>query len=102
LCAYFGLEGTSPISNEGVGVRPYIQAHLDTWRQMEKKHGLRSGIADSDLAFEGFDYFLLVQFDFDRQYDMTKMYATGFTEERSVMQAWGMEFDRMREAKIIP
>jgi hypothetical protein len=48
------------------------------WRQMEKKHGLRSGIADSDLAFEGFD--------FDRQCDMTKIYATGFIEERSAMQ----------------
>jgi hypothetical protein len=102
LCAYFGLEGTPPISNEGAGVVPYIRAHLDRWKQMEKKHGLRSGIADSDLACEGFDYFLLVRFDFDRQYDMTKMYATGFTEERSVMQAWGVVFDRMREAKIIP
>jgi hypothetical protein len=83
-------------------VAPYIRAHLETWKQMEKKHGLRCGIADSDIAFEGFDYFLLVKFDFDRQYNMTKMYATGFTEERSVMQAWGVVFDRMREAKIIP
>ena len=103
LCAYFGLEGTPPVATaSGVGVQPYIRQHLDTWKRMEKEYALRSGIADSDLAFEGFDYFLLVQFDFDRQYDMTKMYATGFTEERGVMQAWGGVFDRMRKAKIIP
>jgi hypothetical protein len=69
---------------------------------MEKQHGLRNGIADSDLTFQGFEYFLLTQFDFDRQYDMTKMYNTGFEEERSVMQAWGGVFGRMKAAKIIP
>lgn len=69
---------------------------------MERKHGLKSGIADSDLIYKGFEYFLLTQFDFDRQYDMRKMYGTGFVEERSTEQAWGGVFDRMREAKIIP
>jgi hypothetical protein len=105
LCAYFGLHGSAPTVNASGGtnyVRRYIHEHLDTWKRMEKEYGLRSGIADSDLTFQGFEYFLLVQFDFDRQYDMGKMYATGFTEERSVMQAWGGVFDRMRQAKIIP
>lgn len=105
LCAYFGLQGTQPTVNaagETNYVRWYIREHLDVWKRMEKEHGLRSGVADSDLAFEGFEYFLLVQFDFDRQYDMSKMYSTGFTEERSVMEAWGGVFDRMRQAKIIP
>jgi hypothetical protein len=104
LCAYFGLLGTQPTVNaagEANYVRHYLRRHLDTWKRMEKEYGLRSGIANSDLAFEGFEYFLLVQFDFDRQYDMSKMYATGFTE-RSVMDAWGGVFDRMRQAKIIP
>jgi hypothetical protein len=54
-------------------MRWYIREHLDTWKRMEKEYGLRSGIADSDLAFKEFEYFLLVQFDFDRQYDMSKM-----------------------------
>lgn len=51
-------------------------------------------------------YFLMIQFDFDRQYDMTKMYSTPkenpFTEERSTMEAWGGVFDRMREGRLIP
>lgn len=102
LCQYFGLKGTGP-SEGAPEVRTYIKEHFDTWKALEKKHGLRTGIADSDLTFKGFEYFLLTQFDFDRQYDMTKMYeTTGFTEERSVMEAWGGVWDRMKAAKIIP
>lgn len=48
----------------------------------------------------------MVQFDFDRQYDMTKMYSTPkdlpFTEERSTEEAWGGVFDRMRQGRLIP
>ncbi len=48
----------------------------------------------------------MVQFDFDRQYDMTRMYSTPksnpFTEERTTEQAWGVVFDRMREGRLIP
>jgi hypothetical protein len=104
LCEYFGLKGTPPPSDgDSVEVRKYIQDHLDTWRTMEAKYDLKKGIADSDLTFKGFEYFLLTQFDFDRQYDMTKMYqTTGFQEKRSTIQAWGGVFGRMRAAKIIP
>jgi hypothetical protein len=45
---------------------------------------------------------LIVNSDFDREYDMTKMYATGFEEERTPLDAWGVVFDRMRAAKMIP
>ncbi|KAF1990405.1 hypothetical protein K402DRAFT_348505 [Aulographum hederae CBS 113979] len=101
LCAYFGLKGTAP-PKEPLEVRKYISEHLDDWAKLEKEHGLKPGIADSDLTFKGFEYFLLTQFDFDRQYDMTKTYGTGFTEERSVMEAWGPVFDRMRQGKLMP
>jgi hypothetical protein len=41
--------------------------------------------------------------DFDRHYDMTKMYdTTGFSEERDAAQAWWPVFDKMRAAKMIP
>jgi hypothetical protein len=69
---------------------------------LEEKHGLKKGIADSDLTFQGFEYFLMTQFDFDRQYDMTKMYGTGFTEERTPMEAWSPVFERMKAGKLIP
>lgn len=105
LCDYFGLKGTPPPKNatgKELEVRKYIKDHFSTWQKLEKEHGLQQGIADSDLTFSGFEYFLLTQFDFDRQYDMTKMYSTGFTEERNTKETWGGVFDRMRKAKQIP
>lgn len=102
LCSYFGLKGTPPPKENPVEVRTYVKEHMDTWNKLEKENGLKTGIVDSDLIFKGFEYFLLTQFDFDRQYDMTKMYGTGFTEERTTLEAWGPVFDRMREGKIIP
>ncbi|KAF2815733.1 uncharacterized protein BDZ99DRAFT_432442 [Mytilinidion resinicola] len=101
LCAYFGLKGTAPTS-KSPEVRQYIKEHMKQWSELEAKHGLQKGHADSERTFQGFEYFLLTQFDFDRQYDMTKMYGTGFEEERSVMGAWGPVFERMKAAKIIP
>lgn len=101
LCEYFGLKGTPPAEPNEREVRSYIKQNFDTWTKLEQKHGLKKGIADSDLTFKGFEYFLLTQFDFDRQYDMTKTYSTGFSEERTTKQAWGGVFDRMRAANII-
>lgn len=54
-----------------------------------RKSILRRGIADSELTFKGFEYFLLTQFDFDRQLNMDKIcVTTGFSEERTTRQAW--------------
>jgi hypothetical protein len=103
ICSYFGLIGTPPPTHrEPTEVRSYIKKNFATWKKMEEKYRLRTGIADSDRTFKGFEYFLLTQFDFDRQYDMSKMYGTGFEEERDTLQAWGGVFDRMRRAKMIP
>lgn len=108
LAAYFGLKGTSPPDDpaQALEVRSYIKDHLDVWKRLEQAHGLKPDIADSSRVYPGFEHFLLTQFDFDRQYDMTKMYSTPaenpFTEERDTMEAWGGVFDRMREARLIP
>ncbi|KAF2669330.1 hypothetical protein BT63DRAFT_440017 [Microthyrium microscopicum] len=104
ICKYFGLKGVGPESGkEGTEVRAYIKEHLAEWKKIEKEHGLQSGFADSEMVIPGFEFFLITQFDFDRQYDMTKMYdVAGFKEERTPAQTWGGVFDRMRKAKIIP
>ncbi|KAH7121051.1 hypothetical protein B0J11DRAFT_490887 [Dendryphion nanum] len=101
LCSYFDLKGTGPSSNPPE-MRKFIKENIETWKKLEKEHGLQSGHADSERTFPGFEYFLMTQFDFDRQYDMTKMYGTGFSEERGTKESWGGVFDRMRGAKIIP
>lgn len=103
LCSYFGLKGVKLPQDDPVEVRRYIKEHLKEWEAMENKYGLQRGHADNPRIFPGFEYFLLTQFDFDRQYDMSKMYdRAGFKEERGPLEAWGGVWDRMRRAKIIP
>ncbi|KAF2165616.1 hypothetical protein M409DRAFT_67017 [Zasmidium cellare ATCC 36951] len=108
LASYFGLKGTPPPTDptQALEVRSYIKEHLSVWKPLEQVHSLKPDIADSSLVYPGFEHFLLSQFDFDRQYDMTKMYSTPaekpFTEERGTMEAWGGVFDRMRAGRLIP
>jgi hypothetical protein len=101
LCSLFDLKGTGPVTDPPE-IRRFIKENIGVWHELEKKHGLQTGHADSDRVFPGFEYFLMTQFDFDREYDMEKMYATGFKEERGTREAWGGVFERMRGAKIIP
>lgn len=104
LCQYFNLVGVGPESGKvGSEVRKFIKDHLDEWHGLEKTYGLKSGFADSPIVYPGFEKFLLTHFDFDRQYDMSKLYdEAGFREERTVKQTYGGVWDRMRQAKIIP
>lgn len=101
LCEYFGLKGTGP-SDSPPEIRIFIKENLETWKKLEESDVLQKGHAHNDKVFPGFEYFLMTQFDFDRQYDMSKMYSTGFKEERDTKQAWGGVFDRMKAAKVIP
>ncbi|KAJ4364073.1 hypothetical protein N0V83_009528 [Neocucurbitaria cava] len=101
LCDYFGLKSTGPSENPPE-IRSFIKENIGKWKEVEKRDGLQEGHAHNDKVFAGFEYFLMTQFDFDRQYDMSKMYGAGFTEERSTKEAWGGVFDRMRKAKVIP
>lgn len=56
-----------PVEEEAMEARGHIKAHFETWEAMEMKYGLKSGIGDSERMFKGCEYFLLFQFDFDRQ-----------------------------------
>ncbi|KAF9874397.1 hypothetical protein CkaCkLH20_07960 [Colletotrichum karsti] len=102
LCEYFGLKGVKSEQDNPIEVRKFIRENLSAWSELEGRYGLEKGHADNPMIYPGFEYFLLTQFDTDRHFDMSKMYATGFGEERSTIEAWGKVFDRMREAKIIP
>ncbi|EQB47273.1 hypothetical protein CGLO_13600 [Colletotrichum gloeosporioides Cg-14] len=102
LCEYFELEGVKRKQDNPIEVRKFIRENISRWNELETKHGLEKGHADNPMIYPGFEYFLLTQFDTDRHFDMSKMYSTGFGEERSTSEAWGKVFDRMREARIIP
>lgn len=104
LCAYFGLRGIPPAeSRHSPSISDYVNANMERWKVLEHQFGLQRGWIDSDKSVKGIEHLLLVEFDFDRQYDMRKTYmSVGFKEERTVMQSWGRTFDRLREARIIP
>jgi hypothetical protein len=101
LCSYFGLKATGPGATP-IDVRKFINDNMETWLAMEKKYGLQHGHVDGGRGLQIAESMLMTKFDFDRHFDMSKMYSTGFTEERSTKQTWGTVFDRMRKAKIIP
>jgi hypothetical protein len=101
LCQCFGLKGMGPV-DEMPEIRQFIKDNVDTWQKMEWKYGLQTGHAHNGRILPGFEYFMMTKFDFDRQYDMSKMYGTGFEEEREARETWGAVFDRMRNARIIP
>ncbi|KAI4951997.1 hypothetical protein J4E91_003459 [Alternaria rosae] len=101
LCSYFGLKATGP-GAAPVDVRKFINDNMETWLAMEKKYGLQHGHVDGGRGLQIAESMLMTKFDFDRQFDMTKMYSTGFTEERGTKETWGTVFNRMRNAKIIP
>lgn len=101
LCAEFGLRSTGPTDNPPE-IRTFIKENMHVWHRLEDERGLQKGHADHDKTIPGFEYFMFTKFDFDRQYDMTKMYSTGFTEERRTRESWGGVFERMRRARILP
>ncbi|KAL5046731.1 hypothetical protein BDW71DRAFT_214506 [Aspergillus fruticulosus] len=96
--------GVAPIDGPGPDPSAYIQENKEKWFQMEKKYGLKGGRVGNDKSLTIVSNFLMNQFDFDRQVDLTKMHAAwgGAKEETDVQGAWHIAFDRFRAANIIP
>jgi hypothetical protein len=103
ICSHFELQGAPP-PKEGtaIEVRRYIEDHMDIWKEMERKYGLERGVVGSIFCSKRFEFACLTLFDFDRQFDMRKIYGSGFEEGRTTKEAWGSVFDRMKRANIIP
>jgi hypothetical protein len=45
---------------------------------------------------------MLVDFDFDRQYDLSRARSVGFDEQIDTSEGYFISWDRMRAAKILP
>jgi hypothetical protein len=87
ICYYFGLKGTLPKDEgEAMEVVLYIAQHMDIWKQMERKYGPRTELTDSGLTCKRFEYFLLSLFNFDRQYDIRKVYRARFEDGRTTRE----------------
>lgn len=99
VCRYFGLIGTGP--KEGsVPMRTFAEEHMDAWEQFCREQSLdNQAIKDQNW---GHVHFMMVQFDFDRQYDLSRARQVGFTESIDTVEGYKIAFDRMAAAKIIP
>ncbi|KAL4808019.1 hypothetical protein BDV18DRAFT_158139 [Aspergillus unguis] len=104
ICAYFGLKGVGPTNGSGPDPSAYIAEHRDQWLAMESKYNLKTGRVGNEKSLTAVPLFLMKQFDFDRQVDLTKMHEAwgDATEEIDTKGSWYTVFDRFRAAKIIP
>ncbi|TDZ17350.1 Short chain dehydrogenase sirQ [Colletotrichum orbiculare MAFF 240422] len=102
ICSYFGLQGVKLDQDDPIEMRSFIKGNSSAWEAMETKYNLRQGFADRPFETPSWEHIMMSQFDFDRPYDVAKIYGTGFSEERTTLQAWKPVFERMRRAKVIP
>ncbi|KAL4908670.1 hypothetical protein BDW74DRAFT_188577 [Aspergillus multicolor] len=101
---YSSWSGVAPTNGPGPDPSAYIHENKEKWFELEKKYGLKGGRVGNEKSLTIVSNFLMNQFDFDRQVDMTKMHRAwgDAKEETDVQGAWHVAFDRFRAANIIP
>jgi hypothetical protein len=81
-------------------MQEFVNMHVGEWEDLCRSHGLDTSAVQSQNW--GHVHFMLVQFDFDRQYDLSHARGVGFTESIDTVQGYQIAFNRMAAAKIIP
>lgn len=99
ICSYFGLVGTEPRDGQ-ISMQEFVHEHHSTWNRLTEKHGLKRGLLENQNW--GHTQFMLVDFDFDREYSLEKAHAVGFKESIATVDGYTTVFDRMVHANIIP
>lgn len=101
LADHFGLVGLESVeTEEKISMEDFVSQNNDAWLKLAQEHGLRSEVVKEQNW--GHVHFMLVQFDFDRQYDLSRSREVGFTEEINTVDGYIKAWERMREAKILP
>ncbi|KAL7928073.1 hypothetical protein V8C35DRAFT_333751 [Trichoderma chlorosporum] len=100
ICDMFGLEGIAPMEATSFSVAAYMSQHHDEWVSFETKYGLIQGIIEKTSW--GFMDVLTSMPIFNRQYDLTKLAATGFERSTHLLNNYMETFELMRSARIIP
>ncbi|KAE8420982.1 hypothetical protein BDV36DRAFT_305555 [Aspergillus pseudocaelatus] len=99
ICSYFGLVGTEPRDGQ-VSMEEFVHQHHGTWDRLTEGHGLKRGLIENQNW--GHTQFMLVDFDFDREYSLEKARDVGFKESIATVDGYTTVFDRMVQANIIP
>lgn len=103
ICEYFGLVGVEPEQekvNDKESMERFVKGHMKEWQDLVEKHGLKKGSVESQNW--GHTRFMLVDFDFHREFSMEKAKTVGFDETIDTVLGYKVAFDRMVEAKVIP
>ncbi|RYN29872.1 hypothetical protein AA0113_g765 [Alternaria arborescens] len=107
LAEHFGLKGQGPpaapddtTAATTIPMEKFVRDHIEAWKLLAKKHGLKEVVIDEQNW--AFVHFMLVQFDFDRQYDLSRSREVGFVEEIDTAEGYFISWERMRKAKILP
>ncbi|KAA8916066.1 hypothetical protein TRICI_001789 [Trichomonascus ciferrii] len=99
ICAHFGLKGVEP-TGRSADLEAFVKQHKDLWDTLTKKHGLKSGTVEAQGW--GHTQYMLVDFDFNREFSLKKARSAGFTESIPTVEGYKIAFDRMAAANIIP
>lgn len=99
LCGHFGLVGGSP-GTSATPMLEFVVKNKDAWQTVARRHGLNENLVNEQGWAH--THFMMVDFDFDRQYDLAHSRAVGFNEEIDTAEGYIKSWERMREAKFLP
>lgn len=99
LCKPFGLVGGSP-RPDSQPMLEFVQQNKDAWHSLAKRYELNEKLVEQQGW--GHTRFMLVDFDFDRQYDLSRSREVGFTEAIDTVDGYVKSWKRMQQAKMIP
>ncbi|KAL4863148.1 hypothetical protein BDV12DRAFT_177842 [Aspergillus spectabilis] len=99
ICSYFGLCGVEP-DDKPKSMEEFVSKHKATWDSLVEEKRLKKGLIESQNW--GHANFMLIDFDFPREYSLEAARSVGFTEHIDTIQGYWTTFDRMVKAKFIP
>ncbi|KAJ4208892.1 hypothetical protein NW759_013493 [Fusarium solani] len=99
LCEHFGLVGGRPDAS-ATPMLDFVKKNKQAWINVAKRHGLNEKLIDEQGW--GHTHFMMVDFDFDRQYDLSHARSVGFMEEIDTVDGYIQSWARMRAAKLLP
>ncbi|KAM0489474.1 hypothetical protein ACHAP8_012537 [Fusarium lateritium] len=99
LCEHFGLIGGAPDAS-ATSMLDFVDKNKKAWYDVAKRHGVNEKLVDEQGW--GHVHFMMVDFDFDRQYDLSQARSVGFLEEIDTVHGYILSWERMRAAKILP
>jgi hypothetical protein len=99
LCEHFGLVGGGPDAS-ATPMLDFVKENKQVWADIAKRHGLNEKLIDE----QGWEHvhFMMVDFDFDRQYHLSHARSVGFMEEIDTVEGYIQSWERMRAAKLLP